>query len=312
MDSVFMELKGIHNFTIGVVKKRLDGKKWDNLFGSMQTNENERLTGKAITSSYGIDHLLQSAPIDVYYIFEFLSFSIRFIVGKGMIHDQERGCLFHRKVNKLDILETIKAGYISLKSRKQINKYLDLEQINSFTTLLNIISAIARSDNPEKSLSAYLTQKNIDVEQGDRRTKAFISYSHADKEWLERLQIHIKPFERKGIVDPWDDTKIEPGMPWREEIEKALNSAKVAVLLVSANFLASDFITDYELPSLLAAAKKEGTVILPVIIKPCAFSVSELAQFQSINPPSKALSGMSEHDQDQMFVKVTESITRAL
>jgi hypothetical protein len=159
MDEVFTDLKGLHNFTIGVVQKRLDGKKWGNLFGSMQTNKNGRLTGKAVTSAYGVYNLLQSVPIEIYYIFEFLSFSIRFIVKRGLIHDRERGCLFHRKVEKSDILETIRAGYISLESQQQINKYLDLEQIISFRTLLTILSEIARADNSQESFQLFLGQE---------------------------------------------------------------------------------------------------------------------------------------------------------
>jgi hypothetical protein len=151
---------------------------------------------------------------------------------------------------------------------------------------------------------------NIDVKP--KKNKVFISYSHEDKDWLERLKIHIKPFEKKGIIDLWDDTKIKPGMLWREEIKKALDTTKVAVLLVSANFLASDFIIDNELPPLLQAAEEEGTIILPVIIRPCAFSETELVQFQSVNPPSKALSGMSEHDQEQVFVKIAKRIREVL
>jgi hypothetical protein len=308
MDNVFMDMKGFHNLVIGVVEKRLDGKKLGNLFGAMETNENDRITGKAIVSSYGLEYILQSIPIEIYYIFKFLSFSIRFIVAKGMIHDNERGCLFHRMVNKTDILESIRSGYISLNSHNQMNKYMELDQILAFKSILIIISDIARSNDPQKNFQDFLT-KNIGTNQNSGRNKVFISYSHEDKDWLERFKIHLIAY---GIKDFWDDTKIKPGMMWREEIKKALDTTKVAVLLVSANFLASDFIIENELPPLLSAAKKEGAVIISIILKPCAFSVSELEKFQSINPPSKALSGMSEHEQDEVLVNAAKSIKEAL
>ena len=145
------------------------------------------------------------------------------------------------------------------------------------------------------------------------RTKVFISYSHEDIEWLKRLQTFLKPLEREGLFERWDDTRIKPGAKWREEIENALASAKVAVLLVSADFLASDFIVEAELPSLLVAAEAEGAVILPVIVRPCRFAKTlDLAQYQSVNPPDKPLSTLGEAEQEEYLFKVAEAIEEAV
>ena len=108
-----------------------------------------------------------------------------------------------------------------------------------------------------------------------QRKNVFISYSHADKQWLDRLKVHLKPLEQKGAIDLWSDEKIHTGSNWKKEIKKALEEATVAVLLISADFLASDFIVNDELPPLLAAAKKEDTVILPVIVGHSSFMENE-------------------------------------
>src|SRR5690606_22976993 len=73
------------------------------------------------------------------------------------------------------------------------------------------------------------------------RDKVFFSYSHADGEYLERALIHLRPLERAGALNLWSDTKLRAGDRWREEIRKAIGAARVAVLLISADFLASEF-----------------------------------------------------------------------
>jgi len=141
------------------------------------------------------------------------------------------------------------------------------------------------------------------------RRQVFISYAHADAQWLERLQTHLKPLERAGQIDRWDDTRIKPGMEWRKEIEQALARARVAVLLVSAAFLASDFIAGNELPPLLAAAEEEGALILPIILSPCLFEdTPELSRFQAFNPPSKTLEEMSDPEWKRVLVTVSKQI----
>jgi hypothetical protein len=97
------------------------------------------------------------------------------------------------------------------------------------------------------------------------------------------------------------------------EIEQALAAAKVAVLLVSADFLASEFITTNELPSFLAAAKAEGTLILPVIVSPCFFlHTKELQQFQAVNSPNRPLLRMKKAEQEEVFLRVAERIFKTI
>jgi hypothetical protein len=146
-----------------------------------------------------------------------------------------------------------------------------------------------------------------------RRTKIFISYNHQDAVWLERLQVHLRPLERDFGADVWDDTKIQSGSRWREEIEQALESAAVAILLISADFLGSDFIARNELPPLLKAAEEEGTVILPIILSHSGFLRHEaLSQFQAFNDPSKPVLNMSRGRQEAVLEKVAERVAGLL
>jgi hypothetical protein len=149
------------------------------------------------------------------------------------------------------------------------------------------------------------------TEHPQERNKVFISYSHADREWLRRLQVHLRPLERDLSIRMWDDTRIEPGELWHDEIEKALRSALVAVLLVSADFLASEFIANEELPHLLEAARAEGTIILPLIVSPCRFTKTNLSRFQAVNDPAEPLISVSKGEQEAVFVRVADRVESA-
>lgn len=140
----------------------------------------------------------------------------------------------------------------------------------------------------------------------------FVSYSHADAKWLTSMRSHLKLLERHAGIEQWDDTKIKPGTQWREEIQSALERAKVAVLLVSADFLTSDFIVTNELPPLLKAAQEHGTLILALIVRPCRFEKTELARFQAVNPPSRPLSALSSSRREEWYVKLSGLIEDAL
>ncbi len=84
--------------------------------------------------------------------------------------------------------------------------------------------------------------------------KGFVCYSHVDQAWLKRLQVHLKPLVRDGSLFLWSDTQIKSGQNWKAEIERQLNECDYAILIVSADFRASEFIAKIELPKLLASS----------------------------------------------------------
>ncbi|MFW9872449.1 MAG: GTP-binding protein [Candidatus Thorarchaeota archaeon] len=141
----------------------------------------------------------------------------------------------------------------------------------------------------------------------------FISYSHKDKFWLERVKTHLTPLEKFGKINMWDDTRLKAGDEWREELTHALDASKAAILLVSENFLASKFITENELPPLLDAARKKGTVILPLYISPCRYDLYEsLSRFQAVNDPNtETLIDLSEGEQNRILVKLSRAVEDA-
>jgi hypothetical protein len=148
---------------------------------------------------------------------------------------------------------------------------------------------------------------------GDNRNRVFVSYSHMDERWLRRMLVHLRPLQNEGVVDVWSDTRIRPGDDWRTKIEQALESASVAVLLVSADFLASEFIIENELPPLLRAAETNGTTILPVIVGPSSFpETASLGRFQAMNDPRTPLLAMNALQQETLFDEVAKAVKAAV
>ena len=155
--------------------------------------------------------------------------------------------------------------------------------------------------------------------QNPTRTKAFIGYSRKDKVHLERLQTHLKGYlhaasENDSLdmrVVIWDDTKIAFGADWDKEIKDALVHAKVAALLVSADFLASDYIRECELPILLEAERVGEVKILSLVLGPCSFRYSALARYLVMNN-AEPLMGMKPYKQEAVWAKFAEQIYKFL
>lgn len=181
---------------------------------------------------------------------------------------------------------------------------------NSLRILMNSnLSLGTEKDKEMKSkLSNIYNEEKVNTKNST--AKIFVSYSHADYKWLEKVQTHLKVLSlEKDSIEVWDDTKIKSGEKWEEKIKKALEDANIAILLISTEFLASDFITDNELPPLLKAAEENGTRILPLIVRPCRFIKNkDISQFQAVNDPRKALSKCNESEVDELLVKLTEDV----
>ena len=144
------------------------------------------------------------------------------------------------------------------------------------------------------------------------RRELFISCSHKDLHWLHRLRVHLKLLEKQYSLECWDDSRLQAGDLGREEIEQALARAKVALLLVSPDFLASDFIDGDELPPLFKAAEREGLKILWVLLKPAYWeSHEDIAMYQRAIPRSTAVSLLSDAEQDEAMVQIAKEIQAA-
>ena len=146
------------------------------------------------------------------------------------------------------------------------------------------------------------------------RRQVFISYTRVDREWVDRLQQMMKPLLRAGgqQMALWDDSQIPPGAKWRAAIETALAEAKVALLLVSDAFLASEFVMNEEVPKLLAAAEAEGVRVLWVSLSPCLVEHTVIGEYQAVLPLDHYLDELDKPQQQRALKTIAERIREAL
>lgn len=156
-----------------------------------------------------------------------------------------------------------------------------------------------------KEVSDNIQELNINLEP-----KIFISYSHQDKHWLNRIQTHLKVLKNHLNLnfDLWDDERLTTGDEWEKEINHAINEANIAILIISTDFLASDFITKKEIPPILENAEKKGVKIMPIVVEHCYFEISKIAKFQTVNSPKKPLSSLTRSESELYLMKFAKDI----
>ncbi|MCW5514743.1 toll/interleukin-1 receptor domain-containing protein [Muriicola sp. Z0-33] len=139
----------------------------------------------------------------------------------------------------------------------------------------------------------------------------FISYSHKDEKWLLELKKWLIPLEKADLIKIWDDRKINAGDQWRDEIETSLNSAKAAVLLISQDFMVSEFISEVELPKLLNAAKNKKLKILWIALRHSTVESSEIINYQAVHkdPP---LVELNRSQREKKFLHIYQKIREAI
>lgn len=179
-----------------------------------------------------------------------------------------------------------------------------------------VIMTTPLPENPSR-LATPVEATTLPLESADQkpvdqtRPLVFISYSHKDSSMLTELQKMLHPMIRQDLLEVWSDQRIRPGELWKEEIERALVAAKVAVLLVSHDFLFSDFIGMNELPPLLVRAKDKGVTIVWVAVGESMVKNTDIFQYQCANDPSKPLEDLRKPQRNKALREIAEQIIAA-
>ena len=137
--------------------------------------------------------------------------------------------------------------------------------------------------------------------------KIFICYAHEDEALLIRLKAHLKPLERQGQIENWHDRNISAGSEWEQEISQRLNDAQIILLLISPDFMNSEYCYGTELKRALERHKRGEVLVVPVIGRHVYWQ-GTLGQLQALPKDAIPITDPYWHDQDRALHNVTEGL----
>ncbi|WP_445630880.1 toll/interleukin-1 receptor domain-containing protein [Nostoc sp. DSM 114167] len=140
--------------------------------------------------------------------------------------------------------------------------------------------------------------------------KVFFSYSHKDEALRDELATHLSMMKRQGVIEAWHDREITAGSEWANAIDDNLEIADIILLLVSANFLASDYCYDKEMTRAMERHETREARVIPIILKPSDWNGAPFGKLQAL--PKNAKPVTSWQDQDEAFLNVAQGIRRVV
>lgn len=140
--------------------------------------------------------------------------------------------------------------------------------------------------------------------------KVFYSYSHRDERLRKDLANHLSILRRQGVISEWHDRKIGAGSEWAGEIDQHLNTAQVILLLISPDFLASDYCYDVEMKRAIERHDAGEARVIPVILRPVDWKGAPFGKLQAL--PKDARPVTQWRTLDEAFVSIAQGIRRAV
>lgn len=140
--------------------------------------------------------------------------------------------------------------------------------------------------------------------------KVFVSYSHKDEAVLERLRTHLAMLRRDGRIDEWFDRDILAGGEIDAEIAERLESSGLFLLLVSPDFLASDYCVEREMERALERHRSGDARVVPIIVEPCDWTSTALRDLKALPQDGKPISDWT--NENNAFLDIVQELRRVL
>ncbi|MGE0679746.1 MAG: COR domain-containing protein [Candidatus Binatia bacterium] len=137
------------------------------------------------------------------------------------------------------------------------------------------------------------------------------SYSHKDEALRDQLATHLKILERNQVIASWHDRKIPPGDEWKNAIDANFQRVDLVLLLVSADFIASDYCYETEMTGALERREKGEAEVVPIIVRPCRWQIAPFSKLQALPKNGEPVTSTSWNSPDDAWLNVEEGIEKA-
>ncbi len=134
------------------------------------------------------------------------------------------------------------------------------------------------------------------------KVKVFLSYCHTDEEYKDKLNAHLAPLKRNNKIEAWNDRKLVAGSFFDAEIKRHLNEDDIIILLISADFINSDYCYEIEMQRALERMKNKDAILLAVIIRPCLWQETPLKDIQVLPKDGTPISTYANEDEGYLYV----------
>jgi O-acetyl-ADP-ribose deacetylase (regulator of RNase III) len=207
------------------------------------------------------------------------------------------------------------------KAEKRTGALTELAQLDRERQALEDRLARFRGALPDPNVAAINEQLN-DIQQRriallsavaprpSNAVSVFVSYAHEDEGLRDELRKHLCVLEKQGLIVSWHDRMIGAGTEWEGAIDSHLNSARVILLLISPDFLASQYCYDVEMARALERHEKREALVIPIMLRAVRLKGTPFAKLQALPKDAKPIVTWS--DRDTAFVDVTDGLCSAI
>src|SRR6266849_11032097 len=138
----------------------------------------------------------------------------------------------------------------------------------------------------------------------------FCCYARKDQPLLLKLKAHLASLEREGSLHIWHDRDISPGTEWEEEINKHLNTSHIILLLISPDFMASEYCYSKEMMRAIERHEREEARVIPILLRPVRWQGAPFSKLQAL--PDNAQPVTTWRNRDEALLAVAQGIERAV